>query len=127
MNMSDWYYVRVDFATEHFNPSYHHVLKKDLMLFVRATYKLHVNPGRNPHNLNDATPVSAIYAYDMDKMHSGGCWWTGPGLGVKGRDSRQATVLHIRNEYKTWLFYKALHKRGIDPFGKKTCSGVLTS
>lgn len=113
MNLSDWCYVCVNHpGSRH---TYQHVRKSDLMLLVKATVRLHVTPGYNPHNMGKTTPVSGIFAYEMDKMMEGHYWWSGPGLGVQGQDERQARVLSPCFIYKQWNFYPALRKRGIDP------------
>ena len=95
MNLNELYLVRCHH--EPFLQSRHedlYVLKKDLEKLLRASYKLHVNPCRNPHSGVNCVKYTAIYVYDMGKFRSGQYWWTTPSLNW---DKSGATVFDFAN------------------------------
>lgn len=77
------------------------VMKADLMKFVRAAYKLHVNPCRNPHNGNECLRYRSIQVYDMGQPLIGQYWWASPDLHVDKNGARTvdfgATCVHRFN------------------------------
>ena len=100
MTLEDLYLVRC-FHGINFTDFY--VVKIDLMRFIRATYKLHVNPGKNPHSGNECLRYNDIYVYDMNKPSEGQFWWTTPSLHADGTGAR---IVNFDTCVRHWNFKK---------------------
>lgn len=92
---------------------YYHVVKTDLIPFVRAQYKLHCNPGKNPHSGAECTKVTQIFAYEMGTASVEKYWWSSPSLEL---DSEGARVLSMGAPYRHFDFLPSFRRRGINPY-----------
>lgn len=72
----------------------------DLQKFLQASLELHFEPGCNPHNGREATPVQAIALKLL--VRSGPYWWATPGLQNNG-DPHGAITYDWSCYYPVWL------------------------
>lgn len=60
------------------NHTDHMVVAADLEKFLRATYRLHVNPGINPHNNSHTAKLETLFI--EAPAYYGQYWWSNPAL-----------------------------------------------
>lgn len=100
MNLNELFLVRCHY--EPFMDSCrqdHFIPKTDLAKFIRASYKLHVNPARNPHSLVSCVKYTAIYVYDMAQFQIGQYWWSTPSLEADGTGANVIDFTHCHCYY----------------------------
>ncbi len=99
------------------------VCKDDIQSLFDSFYRLHCEPGINPHGRHKCTPLRRFTVSKI--VLRGPCWWTTPNLGVSNSDDLRPGVSFLSQSvcdkeevlYPTWsIRLKRNKKPSLDLF-----------
>lgn len=105
------------------------VKKSDIAAYIEATWRLHKDPGINPHNGGQTAEIDYIYIDSFDEP--GAYWWSTPSLYTnKNAVAACGAAVSSRMRFHTVYFkFEGLNEEAVDlqPWKNEKLTNLRTS